>query len=420
MLPPEEAFREARMATKSRLTFWSEVAQIASGFLSIASLVVAVLALIQASWPGWLTLPRPEIIVNSFYVLLSLLGASVALTLWLRRTEAIAAAVRSTPPAVEFYPDRTTMVEHRGNLERELDRLSEAWVAFESGAYFIGMDKTNIRKITRMILLHPESDVAQWFATTSVDRAATFLRNGRATTEIADDLGIPVRWSRAPIMNCLLADPMETTSLVTSARIQIFMPHVPTARGPNVVVTSAAPESLRKTILEAYRHMWQHCEPAYRWNAELRAMGMDVFLAITADWANDDISAQITGVAGTDPQVALPWSLPLGDARTEWCRIGKGQTIVAPVLEVDAMGTWVTDKQKGRPGRFWFSSFTSRREVWLDLRGARDTAAITERELAVTMRVLSQRGSGMDLLFRVGADAGNLSARLSDVEIVRF
>ena len=76
------------MDTKPRLTKWAEISQIASVPLAVIAIALTALAILQAmnKWPGWLAMPSGETIAYLFNLVLALLGATLAFSIWgLRR-----------------------------------------------------------------------------------------------------------------------------------------------------------------------------------------------------------------------------------------------------------------------------------------------------------------------------------------------
>ena len=161
------------------------------------------------------------------------------------------------PQSLEVYPDRTSMIRSRGGLENELRELSvgQIRVAFESGAHFIAMDKTHARKISHMILVHPESELARQLASVSTDRGELFLRNIRGASRLAAEHGISVRWSRAPIMNCVIADHAGW------ARLQSYLSISPASKWPNLVAKRSDGTELLGTLCAAYDALWASSAP---------------------------------------------------------------------------------------------------------------------------------------------------------------
>lgn len=169
---------------------------------------------------------------------------------------------------VELYPDADKMHSDYRGLSKEGNEEEELWVAFESGQHFeADLTDGQRRKIKRMVLLAPGSDQVGYFARMSEIPADDIDTVIRRSVKLANRLGIEVRFSHAPLLNCVLARHnkrhwlfwrREETKWV---RVQIFIPHRRAPHYPNLVVHARRDSQTVQNFTDAYENMWQFATP---------------------------------------------------------------------------------------------------------------------------------------------------------------
>lgn len=203
---------------------------------------------------------------GSIYRLASLpLGLFVLLAgiWWINRRDDQMRSPSLAKSKVEFYEDRTAMVKERGGIDNELDEAKEAWVAFESGHHFNTMAPERRKKITRLILVGPDTALARNLADALGDKWGTFEAAVRQATDFALREGVDVRWSSLPLLNIIIGNPDGDAW----ARFQTYLPYTQAAHWPNTVITKSGHPKAFVNIKESYERLWNKSQPVRPSNA---------------------------------------------------------------------------------------------------------------------------------------------------------
>lgn len=163
-------------------------------------------------------------------------------------------------PAEKWWPSRDNFENETGGIDAELDSVKEAWAAFEIGHYYVGMHESRQKKIKRMILLNPETDlVRNWTQEDgSTKRANEDIRE--ASTKAVAHQNC-VRWSHMPIINAVFGDPNSKDAWV---RINNQLPGVQAANWPSVKITRAHQRRLYESALASFEALWKRGNPPTR------------------------------------------------------------------------------------------------------------------------------------------------------------
>ncbi|MBQ10790.1 MAG: hypothetical protein CMJ45_04500 [Planctomyces sp.] len=155
---------------------------------------------------------------------------------------------------VRMFQDRTTFISQQGGIDRELSKVTEAWVAFESGAHFNTMDSKLRRKITKLVMVGPETELRERLAGALGDSHGTFMAAIRRATDLALQDGLSVRWSSVPIMNSVVGNPQQSDGW---ARLQAYLPYTEAAHWPSIIVYRRQHPLAYENLVKAYERLWE-------------------------------------------------------------------------------------------------------------------------------------------------------------------
>lgn len=156
---------------------------------------------------------------------------------------------------MEFYEDRDRMIGRRGGLAGDLKKASTVWVGMETGAYLGSIDRTNVKRIKRILLLNPQSPPFKSLSDIPGYGETILSFHIKQAVGIAKNEGIEVKLSNKSILNVVIADP-ETPQ--TWVRVQAFIPNLEPAYWPNYIVTRTDYPKLVDRIEKAYDTMWKN------------------------------------------------------------------------------------------------------------------------------------------------------------------
>jgi catechol 2,3-dioxygenase-like lactoylglutathione lyase family enzyme len=151
-----------------------------------------------------------------------------------------------------------------------------------------------------------------------------------------------------------------------------------------------------------------------------RIIGGRVLLSVTNHSESGRFAAQVTGVAGSEENVAVPWSVPWQDSTDEFRTIQREQTQLLVLGEADGMGFPLGSPPPAewQPGVFWFE--TSSRRFRARLSNLRSTDDIYINSLSIRIEVRDAPGRialsrELQLGFENSNDpgTGNLQVRVS-------
>ena len=123
-----------------------------------------------------------------------------------------------------------------------------------------------------------------------------------------------------------------------------------------------------------------------------RIVGGRVLLSVTNHSESSRFAAQVTAVAGSEENVAVPWSVPWQDSTDEFRTIQREQTQLLVLAEADGMGFPLGSPPPAewQPGAFWFE--TSSRRFRARLSNLRSTDEIYTKCLSIRIEVRDAPG----------------------------
>lgn len=135
---------------------------------------------------------------------------------------------------------------------------------------------------------------------------------------------------------------------------------------------------------------------------EVKISGKRVYLAVTNHGATGEFTAQVTMIQGAESNPPAYWDIKWQGTSLSRAPIIKGQTKLLELVELDAMGEFVTG---GNPGRFWFLGPETRYEIWLSRATARrlGTTFLYQEDIVVTVTIASaETGLSRSIKVRIG------------------
>lgn len=243
---------------------WSPSARVGWGFIGASILqFVGALEIIlsisdrltedgQVNLTAWLAQPTTALYIGTAILALTILSS-------LRQP--------SRRRIVGLYPNQRHMTDHGRGLPHDLTRAEELWVAFESGAFFrdnLTPQERESGKIVRMVVLHPQSPMVDYLSSISEKTPNEIRRYIERTTREAKRLNIDIRWSRVPLLNCVIGFDrafLRNTISPRWARVQVFSPQLRSSEWPTIDCHkwSGDGESV-DAFRNIYEAMWEGAE----------------------------------------------------------------------------------------------------------------------------------------------------------------
>ena len=216
-------------------------------------------ALLFTLW-GWVTsLPGPFIAVLVIFAVGAIFWTLKKIDDWktksTRTLSPVPQASQAKIDTLEFYEDRTAMTKERGGLANELQGVSRAWVSLVAGAHFAVLPDSLVKKIDKLILTNPDSEVIAHLSRFPQYEHANFQFHIRAAIQRGKSLNIPLRVSPIPTSVLIIGEPDEP---VAWARMQVFMPYVLGSEQPSFIVRKSDHPQLFQVIKSHFEDMWRN------------------------------------------------------------------------------------------------------------------------------------------------------------------
>lgn len=212
-----------------------------------------------AIW-GWLTsLPGPFIAVLVISAVGMVFWTLNKIDDWKTKRVQILSSTPQTPhakvDALKFYEDRTAMTKERGGLANELQDVSRAWVSLVAGAHFAVLPDSLVKKIDRLILTDPNSEVIAHLSQLPQYENANFQFHIREAIRRGKSLGLRLKISPIPPSVLIIGEPDGPNAW---ARMQVFMPYVLGSEQPSFVVNKIGHPQLFQVIKTHFEDMWEN------------------------------------------------------------------------------------------------------------------------------------------------------------------
>lgn len=159
---------------------------------------------------------------------------------------------------VQIYKGYDEKESVRGDLREELLDARQAWLAFESGHYFGGMNLDDVTSVERLLMLDPSPEAD--FLAIHMEQAQRYTEDIRRVrgdilkaTRLAREHDIDVRWYDGPIMNVAIFEPRSRCS---SVRVHYQLPGVKPADWVDFFVRWESKEDAVAVLETGYDKMW--------------------------------------------------------------------------------------------------------------------------------------------------------------------
>jgi len=158
--------------------------------------------------------------------------------------------------AIEFYPDRPSMVKARGGLKQELEGVYVAWAAWYAGTYAAAEEVfESTHKPQKLILLNPDGKYAPIVADLFRRPIEQLRRDIETTRDKALAAGIQTCLFDGPMPLMVIGEPESGNGWV---RVELAIPG--SAVRPNIVIKQADYPELFQQFVQAYKTMLNHYE----------------------------------------------------------------------------------------------------------------------------------------------------------------